>query len=77
VALGGETVPKDMNPDVRSFFETYRAAFEQFEPHSIANLFAYPCHIASDAEKVTLLSIPTREVLSDQLTHILRMYATG
>lgn len=67
-------MPDAINPDVRSFFETYRAAWEQLEPLFIASLFAYPCHIASDAEEVTLFSVPTQEVLSDQLTHMLRLY---
>lgn len=64
----------DTDPSIRSFFEAYRAAFGRLEAPLIAGLFAYPCHIAGDAEEVTLTIIPTREAWIRQLSHLLDVY---
>ena len=49
---------------VREFVDAYRMAFEAFDAAAIADLFFHPCQITSDAEKVTVMTVPTRDLWS-------------
>ena len=60
--------------DAREFFDAYRAAFEALAPAAIADLFAYPCHITSDAEGVELLSVANREQWARVLERLVAAY---
>lgn len=59
---------------VHRFFDAYRAAFEALDVSAIADLFGYPCQIASDAGDVTVSAIPTREAWVPQLARLVDAY---
>jgi ketosteroid isomerase-like protein len=46
---------------VRACMESYLDAFERLDAAAIADHFAYPSHIASDASEVVLLQIANRQ----------------
>lgn len=48
-------------PLVDAFFDSYRAAFERSDVSAIADHFAFPLHITSDAGQVPLLTFATRQ----------------
>ncbi|WP_426610690.1 hypothetical protein [Bradyrhizobium sp. McL0616] len=47
--------------DVRAFFQGYCAAFETLDVEAIANRVAYPSHIVSDGDEITLIAIANRK----------------
>ena len=59
---------------VRSFFDAYRAAFERYDAAAIADLFAYPGHVTSDAGEVGLIPVTSRDTWIAQLERLLAMY---
>ncbi len=61
---------------VTEFFESYRAAFERSDSAAIADLFAYPCHIASDQGEIDLISVATRQEWIGQIERLLGGYRT-
>ncbi len=56
------------------FLETYRKVFEQLDVEAIGDLFAYPCHITSDAEAIQLTGLADREAWVGQLKHLVSLY---
>lgn len=48
-------------PLVDAFFDSYRAAFERSDVSAIADHFAFPLHITSDAGQVAPLTVATRQ----------------
>jgi hypothetical protein len=46
---------------VQALIESYLAAFERLDAAAIADHFAYPSHITSDAEVVVLIPITNRQ----------------
>lgn len=59
---------------VKTFFESYRAAFERYDASGIADHFAFPAHMTSDADQIELSAIPSKEEWIDQLKHLVEMY---
>ena len=58
----------------RRFFESYRAAFERQDAEAIADHFAYPAHVASDAGQVMLSPILSKREWTSQIQQLLQMY---
>jgi hypothetical protein len=46
---------------VRALLESYRDAFERLDSGAIADHFAYPSHITSDADEIALLQLSNRQ----------------
>jgi hypothetical protein len=59
---------------VDTFLGVYRAAFEAFDVAAIAELFSYPCQITSDADEVTVTTVPTRETWLPELERLVDAY---
>jgi hypothetical protein len=47
--------------DLKAFFQAYCAAFEALDVEAIADCVAYPCHIVSDGDDVTLIAMANRQ----------------
>jgi hypothetical protein len=47
--------------DVKAFFEAYCAAFEALDVEAIADCVAYPSHIVSDGDDVTMIAMSNRQ----------------
>lgn len=60
--------------NVNTFFESYRTAFEQLDASTIADLFAYPSHITSDAREIGLIPITAKEDWIGEIERLLTMY---
>ncbi len=60
--------------DVEKFFESYRDGFERLDAAAVADHFAYPGHVTSDAGKIALLPVSGRDEWIGQLGHLLEMY---
>lgn len=61
---------------VKAFFESYREAFERLDAAAIADLFAYPGHITSDAGEIVLTPIPAKKEWIHQIEQLLATYRT-
>lgn len=59
---------------VGDFLDAYRAAFEAYDAAAIAELFAYPCQVTSDAGAVSVTAVPTRDAWLPQLERLLAAY---
>ena len=59
---------------VSRFFESYVSAFESFDASAIADHFAYPCHITSEAEPPQLSSSPSHEHWRGQIEGLVALY---
>ena len=64
----------ETQPSVKGFFESYRAAFERLDALAIADHFAYPSHISSDAGEIVLLPISGKQDWIASIEHLLGMY---
>ncbi len=51
----------DMIGEVNAFFKSYCASFEALDPEAIADHYAYPGIIVSDAEEVALITLANRQ----------------
>ena len=47
----------EIGQSVNIFFESYRLAFERLDASAIAEHFAYPIHITSEAREISFISI--------------------
>jgi hypothetical protein len=59
---------------VQALIESYRAAFERFDAATIADHFAYPSHITSDADDVVLIPISKRQDCVDAVEKVIAMH---
>lgn len=59
---------------VNTFFESYRLAFERLDASAIAEHFAYPSHITSDAREIGLISIASQQGWIGEIERLLGMY---
>ncbi len=59
---------------VNAFFESYRIAFERLDVPAIADHFAYPSHITSDAREITLIPIAAKQDWISEIERLLAMY---
>jgi hypothetical protein len=60
--------------EAKRFFESYRAAFARRDAEAIADYFAYPAHVASDASQVMLSPVSSRREWAGQVQKLLQMY---
>lgn len=65
---------REIDPKVRSFFESYRSAFEALGPPKIADHFIYPCSITGDSAEVAPQSIASRADWILQLDQLVAGY---
>jgi hypothetical protein len=63
-----------MNERIREFFERYRSGYVRRDASALAEMFAYPSHITSDAGEVMLFSNPSETSWQKQLTRLFEMY---
>jgi hypothetical protein len=61
---------------VNAFLSSYRKAFEQLDAPRIAGHFAYPAHVTSDAEEISLTPVATGEQWLPQLERLIALYRT-
>jgi hypothetical protein len=52
---------RDLIGEVNALFKSYCASFEALDPEAIADHFAYPGIIVSDAEEVVLIPLASRQ----------------
>jgi hypothetical protein len=52
---------RDLIDEVNALFKSYCASFEALDPEAIADHFAYPGIIVSDAEDVVLIALANRQ----------------
>ena len=63
-------------PQVRPFFDTYRETFARYDASALADLFAFPLQVVSDADQVAPLSIASRDDWVAVLEGLLGGYRT-
>ena len=61
---------------VFDFLAIYRAAFEALDASAIADLFAYPLQIGTDAAGVDVATVATREAWLPQIEQLVAAYRT-
>jgi hypothetical protein len=61
---------------VNAFFDSYRAAFERFDAHAVADHFAFPGHVTGDMGEITLIPVATKQDWLAQIERIIGMYKT-
>ena len=64
----------DLHAQINAFFYSYRTAFEHQDVTAIADHFAYPGHVTSDAGEITLVPITNRQEWIGKLEQLLGMY---
>jgi hypothetical protein len=64
----------DFYAQVNAFFDSYRTAFEHQDAAAIADHFAYPGHVTSDAGEIGLVPITSRQEWIGKLEQLLGMY---
>lgn len=67
-------MPRDAIRKVKAFFDSYREAFERLDAPAIADHFAYPSHITSDADANVVLTVATKYDWISQLERLLSGY---
>jgi hypothetical protein len=67
-------MPSDAARKVKAFFDSYREAFERLDAPAIADHFAYPSHITSDADANVVLSVAAKDDWITQLERLLSGY---
>ncbi len=64
----------DLPTQVSAFFDSYRTAFESQDAPAIADHFAYPGHVTSDAGEITLVPIANWQEWIGKLEQLLKLY---
>jgi hypothetical protein len=64
----------DLPTQITAFFDSYRAAFEGQDAPAIADHFAYPGLVTSDAGAIALVPITNRQEWLGKLQQLLGMY---
>jgi hypothetical protein len=64
----------DLPTQITAFFDSYRTAFERQDAEAIADHFAYPGLVTSDAGAITLVPITNRQEWLGKLQQLLGMY---
>jgi hypothetical protein len=64
----------DLYTTVSAFFDSYRSAFERQDAAAIADHFAYPGLMTSDAGETTLVPITNRQEWIGKVAQLLGMY---
>ncbi|QPF90016.1 hypothetical protein [Bradyrhizobium commune] len=60
--------------DVEAFFQTYCTAFEALDTDAIADCVAYPSHIVSDSDEVTLIAIANRQQCLATMSRVVELH---
>jgi hypothetical protein len=58
---GADEMSNELAEEVKAFFRAYCAAFEALDVEAIADCVAYPAHIVSDGDDVTLIAMSNRQ----------------
>ncbi len=66
----------DLHTTISAFLDSYRTAFEHQDAPAIADHFAYPGLVTSDAGEITLVPITNRQEWISKLEQLLGMYRT-
>ena len=61
---------------VEAFIDGYRQTFESFDIPAIAGYFAFPLHVAGEAQQVTLTVVPAAEHWQPAIERIVGAYRT-
>ena len=64
----------DLRASMSDFFDSYRGAFERQDAAAIADHFAYPGHVTSDAGEIVLVPITNRQEWIGKVEQLLGMY---
>ena len=64
----------DLHTTINTFFDSYRSAFERQDAAAIADHFAYPGLVTSDAGEIVLVPITNRAEWIGKLEQLLGMY---
>jgi len=67
-------VTNELHAQINAFFYSYRTAFEHQDATAIADHFAYPGHVTSDAGEIALVPITSRQEWIGKLEQLLGMY---
>src|SRR5687768_17523212 len=60
--------------EVQQFLDSYSRSFEQYDSALVADHFTYPLHLTSDAGKIVVISVPSRESWQNMLDGLLATY---
>jgi hypothetical protein len=60
--------------EIRAFFAAYFEAYKRPDAEAVVDFFAYPSHITSDSEVVTLLPMRTRQECMSAVDRVLSMH---
>jgi hypothetical protein len=66
----------NLHAQINAFFHSYRTAFEHRDAAAIADHFAYPGHVTSDAGEIVLVPITSRQEWIGKVEQLLGMYRT-
>jgi hypothetical protein len=66
----------DLQTQIQAFFDSYRTAFESQDGPAIADHFAYPGLVTSDAGEITQVPITNWQEWIGKLEQLLDMYRT-
>jgi crotonobetainyl-CoA:carnitine CoA-transferase CaiB-like acyl-CoA transferase len=64
----------ELAEDVKAFFQAYCAAFQALDVEAIANCVAYPSHIVSDGNEVTLIAIANRQQCLVTMSRVVELH---
>ncbi len=64
----------DLPTTISTFFDSYRTAFERQDAAAVADHFAYPGHVTSDAGGIVLVPITNRQEWIGKVEQLLGMY---
>ncbi len=64
----------DLHTTISAFFDSYRTAFERQDAAAIADHFAYPGLVTSDAGEIALVPITNRQEWIGRVEQLLGMY---
>jgi hypothetical protein len=59
---------------VQDFLDAYRRAFEAFDVPALVDLFSCPCQITSDADRVVVTDVPSRDAWIPQIERLVAAY---
>lgn len=60
--------------ELTAFFQTYCRAFEALDMEAIADCVAYPCHIVSDGDEVTLIAVANRQQCLVTMSRVVELH---
>ena len=64
----------ELAEDVKALFQTYCAAFQALDLEAIADCVAYPSHIVSDGDEVSLIAIANRQQCLVTMSRVVELH---